>query len=512
MKVVFRADASLLMATGHVMRCKTLADGLRGRGAEVRFICREHPGHLIRLLRDDGYPCAVLPAPANSECAQDAGRDGHAARPGVEPSEDARQTLEALGGFRPDWLIVDHYGLDAAWERQFRPAVGRIFVIDDLADRPHDCDLLLDQNLHAAMDQRYTGLLPRHARQLLGPRFALLRPEFHKARASLRKRDGTIRRVLIFFGGVDLTQETEKSLEALRRLNRPDVAVDVVVGCGNPRADDISAKCSKMPNVMFHRQVANMAELMARSDFSFGAGGSTHWERCSVGLPTAVTVTAANQSTVTRDLAERNAVLLLGPSAAVDVARYQSVLDNLPVEQLAALQAASLVLADGRGADRVALSLCDEPVQLRRATVDDADKAWPWRNHARTRQYSANRDFVPLDEHRAWWQRSVSDACRVLLIGSRGGLDIGVLRYDIGGEGEAVVSVYLDPELHGQGLGVALLKAGSKWMMQHYPRVPELRANIVPENEASRRAFEAAGFRFLRGYWSWNSDQTMTET
>jgi len=515
MKVAFRTDASWVIGTGHVMRCMTLADELRDRGAEVRFICREHPGHLVSLLREAGYPAAGLPVPVNSIAAVRANSEDYASWLGLEQSEDAQQTLEALDDFKPDWMVVDHYGLDATWERLLRPKVGRVFVIDDLANRPHECDLLLDQNLYVDMESRYTGLLPRHARQLLGPRFALLRPEFRKARESLRERDGTVRRILIFFGGVDSTQETEKALETLQNLNRPDIAVDIVAGCSNPRADDILTKCSKMPNVMFHRQVANMAELMARSDFSLGAGGTSHWERCCVGLPTAVTVVAANQSKTTCDLAARGILLALGSAAEDGVARYRVVLETvlgmLGREKLHALQSASLALVDGRGADRVALSMCDEPVQLRHATVEDADKAWPWRNHTRTRQYSLNKNTVTHAEHLSWWNRSLNDASRVLLIGSRCGLDVGVLRYDFGKEGEAVVSVYLDPDLHRQGLGVALLEAGNKWMMQHYPGVSELHAQILPENEASKRAFEAVGFHFRRGYWIWNTNQTKTK-
>jgi UDP-2,4-diacetamido-2,4,6-trideoxy-beta-L-altropyranose hydrolase len=507
MKAAIRTDASLLIGTGHVMRCMTLADALRGRGAEVRFICREHPGHLIRLLREAGYPTAALPTRATGGSTPDSGRDDHAAWLGVEQPEDAGQTLEALSDFRPDWLIADHYGLDAAWERLLRPRVGRIFAIDDLADRPHDCDLLLDQNLHAEMESRYTGLLPRHARRLLGPRFALLRPEFRKARESLRKRDGTVRRILVFFGGVDSTRETEKAMEALRQAQRPDIAVDVVVGANNPRAEEIRTQCDKMPSFTFHRQAANMAALMAASDFSFGAGGSTHWERCSVGLPAAVTVTAANQSAVTRYLAERRVVMALGPSAAVDVARYRSVLESLTKEQLVALQAAGFALVDGRGADRVTLSTCDEPVQLRRATIVDSGKVWPWRNHARTRQYALDKNVVSRAEHSSWWNRSMNDVSRVLLIGSRCGLDVGVLRYDLGGKSEAVVSIYLDPDLHGQGLGVALLQAGNEWMTQHCPGVSELRAQILPENEASKRAFEAAGFAFRDECWVWSPNR-----
>lgn len=498
------------------MRCKTLADKLRSCGAEVRFICREHPGHLIQLVRNAGYFTAVLPTSRiSSRSIRDISWDDYAAWLGAEQSEDAQQTLEELRNFWPDWLVVDHYGLDATWERLIEPQVGNVLVIDDLANRPHDCDVLLDQNLYTDMERRYSGMVPVHTRQLLSPRFALLRPEFRKERELLRKRDGAVRRILVFFGGVDPTGETGKVLEALQNLNRPQIVIDVVVGGSNPRADDIHTKCSKMPNVTFHRQVSNMAELMAASDFSLGAGGTSQWERCCVGLPTAVTIVAANHSKITRDLVARGVVLGLGFAAEDGSARYcevlETVFDTADREKLHALQSASLALVDGRGADRVALSMCDEPVQLRQATLEDADKVWLWRNHTRTRTSSINQKAITQAEHLAWWNRSLNNVSRVLLIGSRCGLEVGVLRYDLIREGKAIVSVYLDPDLHRQGLGVALLEAGNKWMLQHCPRVSELQAQILPENERSKRAFEAAGFHFRHGYWIWDTNQTKTK-
>lgn len=506
MKVAFRTDASLCIGTGHVMRCKTLADELRAKGVEIRFFCRELPGNLVQMLCEAGYPTTVLPAPASSIATTLPSPDDYAAWLGVEQSEDAAQMLDALGDYVPDWLVVDHYGLDVTWERILHPKVGRIFVIDDLANRPHDCDMLLDQNLYVGMESRYTDLVPPHARQLLGPRFALLRPEFRKARETLCWRDGTVRRILVSFGGVDPTRETEKVLEALQELNRMDIAVDVVVGDNNPRADVIRAKCGGLPNVTFHCQISNMAALMAAADFSFGAGGSSHWERCSVGVPTAVTVTSANQSGVTRDLAASNVVLALGSAAEADSARYQSVLDSLTKEQLVALQSASLALVDGRGSDRVTLSLCDVAVQLRRATAEDADKAWSWRNHPITRKSSLNYSDIALADHLAWWRRSLSDSSRILLVGARYEVEIGVLRYDLVKEDRAVVSIYLDPELHGLGQGVALLKAGQIWLIEHFPDVRDIEATILSDNEASRRAFAAVGFQLQRDVWIWRKD------
>jgi UDP-2,4-diacetamido-2,4,6-trideoxy-beta-L-altropyranose hydrolase len=220
--IVFRTDASVEIGSGHLMRCLTLADQLRGDGTEVAFICRDLPGGMFDLLDARGYRNARLDLAATSPRLQ---------------HDDARATIEALAQLFPggvDWLVVDQYELDAEWERLLRPLSRKLMVIDDLANRSHDCDLLLDQNYYRDLDSRYQGLVPEQCVTLLGPGYVLLRPEFTLARQRLRARDGIVRRILVFFGGSDPTNETEKVMAALRLLGRPDIDVDVVVGLANP--------------------------------------------------------------------------------------------------------------------------------------------------------------------------------------------------------------------------------------------------------------------------------------
>lgn len=304
-KVVIRADASLKMGSGHVMRCLTLAGELKGKGADVSFICRELPGDLCRLIENNGYIVYRLP--------YENGLKVEKTEPGYGWEADAHETTAFLEGVQgADWLIVDNYALDVRWESRMRGFAKKIMIIDDLADRPHDCDLLLDQNLYKNMEVRYEGLVPKHCRKLLGPGFALLRREFREARKNLRTRDGNTRRILIFFGGSDPTNETAKALEAVRLLNRTDIAVDVVVGGNNPHKDTVGQICSVTMNSALHCQVENMAELMAKADLAIGAGGSATWERCFLGLPAITVIVAQNQSETTAAVAEAGAAWLLG--------------------------------------------------------------------------------------------------------------------------------------------------------------------------------------------------------
>ena len=314
MRIAIRVDASVQIGTGHFMRCLTLADALKQQGAQIRFVSHRVPEQLRKLLDARGYELALLNK-SQSEGTTD--RFLHSSLLGSSQARDATETIQALSDLTWDWLVVDHYALDADWESAMRPAVGKIMVIDDLADRLHDCDLLLDQNRYEGLQRRYEGLVPDHCERLLGPRYALLRPEFAAARKTLRRRDGRVRRIFVFFGGSDLSNETAKALEAIRLMNRSDIAVDVVVGASNPRGDQIREICQRMPNTCFHLQVENMAELMALADLAIGAGGTTTWERCCLGLPTLALVLADNQREVVEAMSAAGAMRNVGWHADV---------------------------------------------------------------------------------------------------------------------------------------------------------------------------------------------------
>lgn len=322
------------------MRCLTLADQLRAEGAEVAFICRDIPEGMSNLLHARGYLSAKLPL---VEAVKDSQRF------------DAEETIKAAGQLfhdGVDWLVVDQYELDVVWERILRPYARKLMVIDDLANRQHDCDLLLDQNYYRDLDRRYQGLVPEQCTTLLGPAYVLLRPEFAGARKKLRARDGTVRRILIFFGSGDSTNQTRKALDAIKLVSRPEIAVDVVVGASNPYRDGIQTLSQEMPNVQYHCQVSNMAELIDAADIAIGAGGATTWERCSLGLPTLTVVFADNQLQTTLDLEQLGAIEFLGWANNITASNLARAIDRL-IENPARLrnlsERAFFVLRDWQG-------------------------------------------------------------------------------------------------------------------------------------------------------------------
>lgn len=328
MKVLIRADAEREHGSGHVYRCASLAAGLRARGAEVAFVLLHPPGEMTSWLQGNGFRVHRFGEDGEGSGGSGSGPLETDRRLSYDWERDRDFTEEAIRreGGSADWIVVDHYALDRRWESSLRRIARRILVIDDLADRPHDCEVLLDVARRADGAARYRGLVPDGARLLLGPRYSLLREEFHEARSSLRRRDGSVRRLLIFFGGADVPRDTEKSLEAVAVLGWKDLAVDVVVGRTNPRAERIGLLCAEAPNAECHRASERMAALMAAADLALGSGGSASWERCYLGLPSIVVIQAGNQEETVEEQASAGAAWSLGPSKDVDAERIARAL------------------------------------------------------------------------------------------------------------------------------------------------------------------------------------------
>lgn len=324
MLAVIRADASTSIGSGHVMRCLTLAHRLKKeKNAKVVFVMRVLPGNLIDVVEKQGFEVLKLP-PANQKYSL----NGYGLWLTVPMEVDVRQTIDLLQPYLRehgcdvvDRLIVDSYALDEQWELMLRPYCREIMVIDDFANRKHDCDILLDQNFYLNKDVRYAGLVPEHCKMLLGPEHALLREEFYEAKKNLRKRDGNIKNILVFYGGSDLTNETEKAIKALVQLHDEGYSftADIITGLSNSRRGKIEKICSKYHFFHYYCQVNNMAEFMNKADLMLGAGGSTTWERLYMELPALVTAVAENQIQGCRDCSQAGLIDYLGESEKVTV-------------------------------------------------------------------------------------------------------------------------------------------------------------------------------------------------
>ena len=372
LNIAFRTDASLQMGSGHVMRCLTLADALTAQGAQCHFISRAHPGHLTEMIRQRGFKVKSLSSPLNrakaapkiiaNESASFPPELAHADWLGSTWQADAGGTAAILAALKPDWLVVDHYALEARWEEALAPHYQKLLVLDDLADRAHACDLLLDQNLDRQPGD-YAGLVPARCQMLVGPIYALLRPEFAALRIeSLKRRAGSsqkeIKQLLITLGGVDLPNATGHVLETLKACPLPaDCCITVVMGATAPALAKVRELAGQMPwptTVLV--DVSNMAQHMASSDLAIGAAGSTSWERCCMGLPTLMVVLAENQRPIATALEGAGAAVVINRQSDGQLAiglknAIGSLVDNEKL--LASLSTAALNITNGCGANLV---------------------------------------------------------------------------------------------------------------------------------------------------------------
>ena len=273
MRVLFRADASAGIGSGHWIRCRSLARSLRSEGADVRF-CGRAPAGVFRESLAREFRLIALPSASDDSIDPSKG-----CWIDVTEQEDARLTcsaVEADGEWRPDWIVVDHYGLSSLWHqclREFWTGV-RIGVIDDLADRPHDADLLVDHNIFQGdLASRYQHLLrsDRETRLCLGPQFALIDP-FHAGFQGALPPRRSLMRLLISLGGGGHDQLLVNILQAL--VDMPDQLVQIQLVQGGFASDSprIQSLCEQL-GVQTFNALPSLAPLMASADASIGAGG-----------------------------------------------------------------------------------------------------------------------------------------------------------------------------------------------------------------------------------------------
>lgn len=358
-----RVDASTVIGHGHVMRCLALADALRANGAICHFISRQHPGNLIDQIRSRGY--LVFALDRLEAQAEQMGQEGYSNWLGATPNQEILGSLTHLEKIRPDWVIVDHYSLDIRWESEIRSLIGsKIMVIDDLAEKSHDANLLLNPNL-GCLESDYINLVPSNCQILAGPRYALIRPEFATLRhASLQRRRTSSRsvQILVSMGGTDGGNATAAVLAALNTYSFPrDAFITVVMGPGAPWLTQVSAQAKTMrwPTKVL-TEVENMAEVMLHSDLAIGGIGGTAWERCCLGLPTIGLILAPNQAPGARALEAAGGIELLKSVDCISSAlleALQRVFEN--EDRLSILSSMASRVLDGQGIGRVLTLLGD---------------------------------------------------------------------------------------------------------------------------------------------------------
>lgn len=490
MRIAFRVDSSAEIGSGHVSRCLNLAKELRRRGCDVLFICRAHPGNRIDVIEAAGFDVAALP-PGDDDAADRPGSHAHWLKTSIET--DAREVRDVLAA-GVDWLVVDHYSLDARWERLLAGTAKHLLVIDDLADRPHACDLLVDQNLSSRSPDCYRELAPA-ARHLIGPRFALLADEYALLHALLPRRGDDIRRVAAFFGGSDMRRLSRRLAEAACDPGFATIEFDLVIGRGNPDEAAIAALADTAPNLRVCTEVPSLAGVFARADLAIGGGGVSMLERCCIGLPSLVVAVAENQLPGIKAAEALGAIRHLGWHEDVDSAAMRQALRASLEQGLSTLSENGRRLVDGMGSRRVASMICPAgELQVRQADAADEWRLLEWANDPVTREQAFSPARIEPDDHRRWFAaRRRSPDCRIM-IGELHGLPVGQVRFDRQADAW-LISYSVDPDFRGQGIGRRLLRAA----VERFRRSTAydgrgFLAEVKASNPASLRLFRSEAF------------------
>ena len=340
------------------MRCLTLALEMRKNGVNCQFISRKHDGNLLSQIRQHGFKVSALPVEKenlNSNIHKYSS-SSYASWLGAEWTKDAYETELALNGVLVDWIIIDHYAIDIRWEKKLRLMCHRIMVIDDLANRTHDCDLLLDQNI-GRKPSDYAKYVPQRCKVVVGPKYALIRPDFVEFRKySLKRREIPQRsQLLIMMGGVDKDNLTSLVLDNLSPETLPlTFKIKIVMGVHSPWIDQVREKSLDMPwptEVLVN--IKDMAKLIAESDLAIGAAGTSILERCCLGLPTLTVIQAENQREGAIALQKINACVLIENANEIPESINIKISDLLNIKKIKLIQQSSAKLCDGKGPERL---------------------------------------------------------------------------------------------------------------------------------------------------------------
>jgi len=502
MRVVFRVDASLQMGTGHVMRCLTLAQVLKENGADVEFICRKHKGSLIDKIRSSGFVAHEL------ELFEEADIDtrlAHSHWLGATQRQDVNDCIDILKAEESDWLIVDHYALDEQWQKRLKPYYEKLMVIDDLADRKHQCDILLDQTF-GRQQEDYLAFTTKDCELLLGSQYALLRPEFAEWRPySLgRRTKPEFKQLLINMGGVDIDNVTENILDKLKLCNLPsDINIIVVMGGSALHLESVKYKAITLPyKTEIYVDVDNMAEIMANADIAIGAAGSTTWERCCLGLPTIQIVIAENQLFSAKMLEQYGAVQMVAK-----INEISQLLENSD-EWLKGVSVTASKICDGMGVYKVANKLTDCKIILEEfgevelhnyvnLSADDKILAFDMRNHPQIKKWMHCQERISKKTHFEFIKSLESNMDRRYFLVKQKNIIIGSINFsEIDLHNSVEFGIYTNPFLQLRGSGRLLEAVVSQYAFIEL-NVNKIKLEVFSSNERAINFYNKCGFEFI---------------
>lgn len=482
MTFAFRVDSSTRIGTGHLIRCLTLAENLRSRGEDVIFLCQHLDGALTSHVENAGFEVLYMDI---NKVGQNTFEHG-----------DAIESLRLIRERSATRIILDHYDLSLAWEELITKHVDSLMVIDDLTHRPHQCDLLLNQNLMPPSDELFSASSHGATRALIGPRYALLQPEYASLSSRRLTENTSVKKILVFMGGSDPENVTEFVLHSLVNMELGTIAVDVVIGSANPHQAQLLSTFSNYPSITFHSKLSSLAPLLATSDLAIGAGGISNWERMCLGVPSIIVDIAENQREICIELARAGLIEHIGSSHLISPLDIEHAVEKLISREDLRKQYSrqGQITVDGLGTNRVVEILLPSDqtsLTLRNCRVEDIFLYFNWANEPMVRQSSLNSKPITWLEHEAWFMSRVNGPTCAMYVLCAGNLPIGQIRFEKTDDAWAI-DYSLDELVRGRGWGQVLVERG----LAEFGKLTTgtVIANVKASNVTSRRIFQHLGF------------------
>jgi len=476
MSIAFRVDKSELVGSGHFYRSLNIAKVLKKKKINVKFICKKNnlTKDIKKELKENKINLNEIDYKKNPL------------------NEDANQTIKILKKNKTKLLIVDNYNLNYKWESSVKKYVNKLLVIDDLANRKHNCEILLDQNYVENFANRYKKYINKNCRTFLGPRYVLLNPNFSKIKKKIKK--NKVKNIFIFFSSSFQKKLTGIIYNVFKKKKFKELKINFIVGHSSNKNKLI--KKFKNENYKTYIFKKNIINLMKKSDLAIGAGGSNSWERISLGLPSLAICLSDNQKSICSYLKKKKLIIYLGESKDVNVKKIENEVTKAirNISKLRKISSSGQTIIDGKGSLRISELISptnEKKLELRLAKKEDCFDYFQWINDPKVRKNSFISRKIKLNEHKKWFYKKIKNKKSKLYILEASKLPVGQIRFDFESS-EILVDYSLDPIVRERGWGQKLIKLGMKKLKKKSKN--NFLAKVKPFNYPSVSTFTKLGF------------------
>lgn len=482
--VLLRFDASSEIGMGHAARCLALAHALRERGARVSVLSHELTDHFEHAFSEIG--CTVVGLLSRDD-----------------PAEVVAEASRTRDSDEPITVLVDQYGLDAAWETEVRRAVSRLVALEDRPFRHHDADVLVDPGADDERLVHYSTLVPERTQIVAGRDYVIIHPRYAELRSAFPVRGSATRRVLVQLGS-DRSDLVLRVLTALDRIASDDLRAYVVLPSDHPHLEAAGALCAGRGWAL-HSEVRDIWNLYAAVDLAIAAPGVSVWERMCLGVPSAVIGTTELHRDAYPDMRQSGAVTWLGHVTELeDDLLGRGIQQEIERTDLQARSEACREAVDGRGASRLASLMtvdASSHLALRPAAAADESRTLRWANDRDTRRWSFTKRRIPAADYREWFTRRLSDhdGCRMHVLIDEWQSEMGIVRLERNGDGVWQMSATLAPGCRNRGLAEPLVRLACAQQLDEFGPDLTIEAKVRLIRPGAGQALARAGFRRLEG-------------